>query len=124
MVRMKRFLAGVALCMCVALCFVACGSTEQGTVTGIFQVSGGPAGTPNRPLSGTVTLATTSGHTYRVPVSANGMFTVNVPTGRYKVTGHSPYVHVGTAEMTCFADNLVTVNTGTVAHVVVTCQIS
>jgi hypothetical protein len=124
MITMKRLFVGALLCMSAALCLVACGSTDQGTVTGLFEVSGGPAGTPNRPLPGSVTLVSMVGHTYRIHVSANGKFTASVLADTYKVTGQSPYVHsAGNVEMICYANSEAVVKVHSVVNADVTCQI-
>lgn len=119
---MKTFLAGAALCMSAALCLIACGGTEHGKVTGFLQMIyvDPPYGIKYLPFSGTVILVSTSGFTYYVHVGASGRFAADVPTGTYTVTGPIPDPH-RTGDPTCLADRGVTVKTGAVTHVVVTC---
>jgi hypothetical protein len=70
-------------------------SGETGVISGQLVAVGGPANV-RQPLPGMVQISG-EGHevTYRVPPSADGSFSVEVPTGTYVVTGRSPLYQGG-----------------------------
>jgi hypothetical protein len=80
-------------CLLAALllsgCTAAGGQTPaMGHIAGKLLVEGGtPPGTSERPMSGTVTLATAGHHQIDVQVGSSGTFSVSLPPGRYQVSG-------------------------------------
>ena len=102
----------------------------MGRVTGRFFIEGGPLGPGGqqpgkRPISGTVTF-TGAGHRYfSVHARSSGDFTVQLPPGRYRVSGRSPsIVEVsGGARriLPCSQPLTVTVTAGHAANIAVTC---
>jgi len=91
----------------------------KGTITGILEAVGGPAGTANRPLSGGVT-ATGGGHSYSATVGTDGRYSLSVPAGTYTVVGRSPQYQGGAAD--CHAANPVAVSAGGTASADVGCE--
>lgn len=91
----------------------------NGTITGILEAVGGPAGTANRPLSGSVT-ASGSGHTYSSSVGTAGRYSLRVPAGVYSVVGRSPQYQGGAAG--CQAANPVAVSAGGTVMADVRCE--
>src|ERR1700686_1556937 len=76
-------------------------------VTGQLLITGGPApGTP-RPSDGEVTAKNASGQTFSTSVPSNGRFTLQLPVGRYALTGSSP--EFGNGQYKCIALSSVTV---------------
>ena len=75
-----------------------------GTLTGVLQLGGGPAGAQSKGVAGTITLKPSGGGT---PFTANagpdGKFSVQVPAGSYTVTGRSPMFIINDSEGTCVA---------------------
>ena len=82
-----------ALPLILALLAGCSGGT--GVISGELVAVGGPASV-RQPLPGTVRISG-EGHefTYRVLPSADGSFSVEVPTGTYVVTGRSPLYEGG-----------------------------
>jgi hypothetical protein len=82
-----------ALPLILALLAGCSGGT--GVISGELVAVGGPANV-RKPLPGTVQISG-EGHefTYRVLPSAEGTFSVEVPTGTYVVTGRSPLYQGG-----------------------------
>lgn len=80
------------------------GLTYPGTLTGVLQLSGGPAGAQSTGVAGTITLKPSGGGS---PIVANaasdGKFSVQVPNGSYTVTGRSPMFLINNSEGTCVA---------------------
>jgi hypothetical protein len=70
-------------------------SSGTGVISGELVAVGGPANV-RQPLPGTVRISG-EGHefTHRVLPSADGSFSVEVPTGTYVVTGRSPLYQGG-----------------------------
>jgi hypothetical protein len=66
------------------------------TVTGRLLAVGGPAGTPNRPLRGTVILHGPGGSIVKAPVGRDGKFQIQIAAGRYRIEGKSPDYLSGT----------------------------
>ena len=56
---------------------------------------GGPAGTPNVPLPGTVTFRSQDGSTASVSSDGAGKFTEQLPPGTYAVTAESGLINEG-----------------------------
>ncbi len=90
-----------------------------GTLTGMLQAVGGPAGVIPRALSGQVTLHGSSGHITGITVGADGRFSVPVSVGRYTVSGQSPQYEGGDA--ICHAAKPVTVTKGVTTNVRIDC---
>jgi len=89
-------LAGAALV--AAGCSAGAGITgPTGTVAGTFLRMGGPAGTPNMPLPGTVTFRSQDGATISVSADGTGKFTGQLPPGTYAVTAESSLINEGKA---------------------------
>ena len=88
-VKTSRF----ALPLILALLAGCSGAT--GVISGELVAVGGPVNV-RQPLPGTVQISG-EGHesTYRVLPSADGSFSVEVPTGTYVVTGRSPLYQGG-----------------------------
>jgi hypothetical protein len=61
---------------------------------------GGPAPGAAHPVAGKVTVSGKGVH-LDVEVGQDGAYAINVPAGRYKVTGHSPSAVVNDREMPC-----------------------
>jgi hypothetical protein len=70
-------------------------SGPTGTVTGTYIRMGGPAGTPNVPLPGTITFRGQSGSTINLNADSTGKFTGQLPAGTYTVTAKSSQINDG-----------------------------
>jgi hypothetical protein len=89
-------------------------------IKGHLLISGGPApGTP-RPSDGEVTAKNASGKSFSVSVPSTGEFTLQLPVGRYSLTGSSP--QFGNGQYKCFALRTVTVFKGKTIHEDVFCN--
>jgi hypothetical protein len=107
--------------LCAGLSFAGCSATpEQGTLDGILQAVGGPAGTGPLPLSGSVTFHGSDGNIATIDLSANGRFSAHLPVGRYTVGGRSPQFKGGAGE--CQAPGPVTVTNDVTSRVEIDCQ--
>jgi hypothetical protein len=107
--------------ICAGMSFAGCSSPpDTGTLDGILQAVGGPAGTAPRPLSGSVTFHGSNGNIATIDLSASGRFSAHLPVGRYTVAGRSPQFEGGAAE--CQAPGPVTVTKDVTSHVEVDCQ--
>ncbi len=84
-------LAGVVLA--IAGCSTASGPT--GTVTGTYLRVGGPAGTANVPLPGTISFRAGNGSTISVSSDSTGTFTGQLPPGTYAVAATSSLINDG-----------------------------
>jgi len=92
-----------------------------GRISGRLLAVGGPAGTPNRPLSGTVELRGGDEGWISLQIEPDGAFEKAVPPGRYTVVGHSPLYQSNAAP--CFAaTRVVTVRPHATTKVSVTCE--
>lgn len=80
------------------LAAVGCSSATgpTGTVTGIYLRVGGPGGTPNTPLPGTISFRAGDGSTTSVSSDATGKFTARLPPGTYTVTAKSSLINRST----------------------------
>jgi hypothetical protein len=113
-------MATIAVSVTVATTIAGCRghtSTAHGTVSGIFVMVGGPASTahPNGvrlPLPGRVIATSAAGQRFTVSTGKNGLFTMLLPPGTYRLTGYSPRVHVNGQEMRCIAERAVHVKVG------------
>jgi hypothetical protein len=89
-------------------------------VTGQLLISGGPApGTP-RPSDGEVTARNASGQSFSISVPSTGKFTLQLPAGKYSLTGSSP--QFGNGQYKCFALRKVTAFKGESIHEDVFCS--
>jgi hypothetical protein len=89
-------------------------------VVGTFEGVGGlRPGPPFTYSSGTVTLSGSTG-TFKVRISTNGSFTIQLPPGTYQVRGRTPSFDSG--KTPCWGPD-VTVHSGATAHTKVTCQL-
>jgi hypothetical protein len=99
-------------------------ATPTGTVTGSFEMVGGPVTlsgtTPSHPLSGTVT-ATSGGVTRHASAGTDGAFTLVVPVGTYTLSGTSPQMDSG--QSSCTAASPVTVVEGGTTHADIICAV-
>jgi hypothetical protein len=79
------------------LAAAGCSSTTgpTGTVTGTYIRSGGPSGTPNVPLPGTISFRRSSGSTISVNSDSTGRFSGQLPPGTYTVTATSSLIGDG-----------------------------
>jgi len=88
-------------------------------VLGQLLISGGPApGTP-RPSDGEVTARSASGQLFSLSVPSSGRFTLQLPAGKYSLTGSSP--QFGNGHYKCIALRTVTVSKGKTSHENVYC---
>jgi hypothetical protein len=93
---------------------------HDSAVTGQLLISGGPApGTP-RPSDGEVTARNASGQSFSVSVPSTGKFTLQLPAGKYALTGSSP--QFGNGQYKCSAPGRLTVFKGKSTHENVYCQ--
>ena len=89
-------------------------------VTGQLLISGGPApGTP-RPSLGEVTARSANGQSFSISVPSSGKFTLQLPAGKYKLTGSSP--QFGNGQYKCAALASMTVLKGKSIHDDVYCS--
>ena len=92
------------------------------TVPGRFVRVGGPAPGSPFPLPGTITARAATGQTFTATPGRDGRFTLPLPPGSYRVTGHSPLMQSG--HMTCAAAAQLRVSRGQPARpVTVICPI-
>ncbi len=106
--------------LCAGVSFAGCSSPpEEGTLDGILQAVGGPAGTGPQPLSGSVTFHGSNGNIATIDLSANGRFSAHLPVGRYTVAGRSPHFKGGADE--CQAQGPVTVTNDVTSRVEIDC---
>jgi hypothetical protein len=98
-------------------------SGGSGTVTGIFETSGGPPGYQPHRLPGNVVFRDEKGDHVSVRVGESGDVVVHLPAGTYTAVGHSPMIHSGSGEMACDALHPVVVWAGHTQRVTVACQL-
>jgi hypothetical protein len=98
-------------------------STSTGMVTGIFEIVGGPATNRVNRLEGTVDLTSSVGKQTTLEARKDGSISAQLAPGIYTATGHSPRVHSGSRETTCFGLAQVVVRAGKSTHVIVACQV-
>ncbi len=92
---------------------------RHGRVAGRFLAVGGPYGTAETPLSGTIT-ATSMGGGNTTVVATGGVFEVELPAGTYTFTGVSPQYQA--SDSTCPAAGPVYVDFDVTATVEVVCE--
>jgi hypothetical protein len=113
-------LTGAALV--AAGCSSGASSTgPMGTVTGIYIRVGGPGGTPNLPLSGTISFRSQGGQTTNLNAGSTGKFTGQLPAGTYAVTAASGMVDNGTS--TCSRPMTARVPAGKTVTLTIICDI-
>jgi hypothetical protein len=111
----------VLAALCAAVSLAGCSSPpDQGTLDGILQAVGGPAGTGPLPLRGSVTFHGSDGNIATIDVSTHGRFSAHLPVGRYTVAGRSPQFEGGVGE--CQAPGPVTVTYDVTSRVEIDCQ--
>jgi hypothetical protein len=94
------------------LILAGCGQSEpHQTVTGLLIRVGGPLG-PSRqqnrlPLPGTVVAQNVAGGQFTATTGNNGRFQLSLPTGSYRLTGHSSQVMVDGQQELCSAGDTV-----------------
>jgi hypothetical protein len=88
-----RTVVFVGIGIAAAGCSSSTGPT--GTVTGTYIRSGGPSGTPNMPLLGTISFRSGSGSVITVNSDSTGRFTGQMPPGTYSVTATSSLINDG-----------------------------
>jgi hypothetical protein len=110
-------LAGAVLA--AAGCSSASGPT--GTVTGTYIRVGGPAGTPNVPLPGTISFRAGNGSAISVSSDSTGTFTGHLPPGTYAVTATSSLINDG--KSTCSRPLTTRVQAGKTVTLAIICDI-
>jgi hypothetical protein len=102
----------------------------QGRIDGKFERVGGPIQpgtlkTPVVPLSGTMRFARPSHDPVSVRVGKNGVFSVLLAPGVYRVSGRTPDIasEPGNVPATCSLPRSVRINAGATRHVTVVCAV-
>lgn len=72
-------------------------------VPGVLVMVGGPAPGVRLPLPGRIVATNTAGRRFAGTVGRSGRFTMWLPPGTYRLTGHSPRAQAGGQEMRCAA---------------------
>jgi hypothetical protein len=105
------------------LAAAGCSSTTgpTGTVTGTYIRVGGPAGTANVPLPGTITFLAGSGPVISVSSDSTGTFTGHLPPGTYAVTATSSLINGG--KYTCSRPLTTRVQAGKTVTLTIICDI-
>jgi hypothetical protein len=96
-------------------------AAPAGTVTGTYIRVGGPAGTPNVPLPGTVSFVTKSGTTVTLTADSHGKFTGPLPVGTYSVSATSSQVNRGASA--CSDSPTARVRAGKTVKILIVCNI-
>src|SRR5579859_5174335 len=119
-----RWRAGVltGAVLVAAGCSAGAGTTgATGTVTGTYIRAGGPSGTPNVPLPGTISFRSQSGSTVSFSSDGSGKFTGQLPPGSYTVTAESSLINDGTAP--CSSPLTTRVQAGKTVTITLVCAI-
>lgn len=96
---------------------------EAGEIRGTFIAVGGPAGAPNVPQIGMVTLTEmTTKKTYTVRSGADGRFTISVPPGTYTAVGLTPEFQVSNREAPCGSVGAASVTAGRTVPLTIVCE--
>ena len=105
------------------LAAAGCSSTSgpTGTVTGTYIRVGGPSGTANLPLAGTISFRSGSGATINVNSDSTGRFTGRLPSGSYTVTATSSLIN--DAASTCSRPATARVQAGKTVTLTLFCDI-
>ena len=93
----------------------------SGTVTGTYIRVGGPAGTANVPLPGTISFRAGNGSVITVSSSSTGTFTGQLPPGTYGVTATSSLINDG--KSTCSRPLTTRVQAGKTVSLTIICDI-
>lgn len=119
---MRWRLAGV---LAVAALAVAGCSTlptgPTGTVTGTYIRVGGPPGTPNVPLPGTISFRANDGSTVSFNSGSDGQFSGRLPAGTYTVSAESSQINDG--KSACSRPLTTHVPTGKTVTITLICDI-
>jgi hypothetical protein len=91
---------------------------EAATLSGRLVMVGGPHGAEDTPMSGRIDATSSSGDHYSAVAADDGTFSLEVPAGRYLVTGRGPAYQGGRE---CAAADPVDVEDGQVTDVQVVC---
>jgi hypothetical protein len=110
-------LAGAVLA--IAGCSTASGPT--GTVTGTYIRVGGPSGTANVPLPGTISFLGGNGSAISVRSDSTGRFTGQLPPGTYAVSASSSLINDG--KSTCSRSLTTRVQAGKTVSLTIICDI-
>jgi hypothetical protein len=123
--RRAGLLAGAALAAAAVVAAAGCSAAPAeptGTVVGTYIRVGGPAGTPNVPLPGTISFRNGDGSTISLSSDNAGTFTGQLPTGTYAVTAESSQIDGGNAP--CSIPLTTRVQTGKTVTISLVCSIS
>ena len=118
-----RWQAGILVAGAV-LAAAACSATPgpTGTVTGTYIRVGGPGGTPNVPLPGTISFRAGDGSTISLSSGSTGTFTGQLPPGTYAVTAESSLINDG--KSACSRPLTARVQAGQTVTLTIICDIS
>jgi hypothetical protein len=112
---MRRIPGAIVLSLAGVLVLTGCTGPDRaapGTVTGALVRVGGPAPGAAVPLPGEIVAVGPDGARFAVTAGKTGRYSLSLPPGVYRLTGHSPLVHAGSAEMQCAAQEPVRVIAG------------
>jgi hypothetical protein len=90
-------------------------------VTGTYIRVGGPSGTANVPLPGTITFRGSGGSVITVSSGSTGTFTGQLPPGTYAVTATSSLINDG--KSTCSRPLTTRVQAGKTVSLTIICDI-
>src|ERR1700722_372290 len=115
--------AGVLACAALVAAGCSSGATgPTGTVVGTYIRVGGPSGTSNVPLPGTISFQSRSGSTISLNSDSTGKFTGQLPTGTNSATEESSLINSG--QSTCSTPLTTRVETGKTVTITLICDIS
>lgn len=128
--RLSMRIRCLALCAVLVMALTGCGRATQGgskaqtgEIHGSFIAVGGPAGAPNAPQIGVVTLMEmTTKETFRVRSGADGRFTIALPPGTYTAVGLTPEFQVNNREAQCDSVGAASVIVGRTVPLTVVCE--
>lgn len=126
----------VVLLLCAASMIAACSgsstlatgaaashaTTMSGTLSGRLVTVGGPVPGAPSPVAGSVTV-TGAGVHRDVKVGPGGAYSVSLPSGRYAVVGHNPFVTSDSVAMPCPGPREAHVTPGSVVVLDAICSI-
>ena len=114
-----RTVVFVGMVLAAAACSHSSG--PPGTVTGTYIRVGGPPGTANMPLPGTVSFQDPSGSVITVNSDSTGRFTGQLSPGTYTVTATSSLINDG--KSTCSRPLTTRVEAGRTVALTLICDI-
>ena len=118
-----RWQAGVLACAALVAAGCSAGATgPTGTVTGTYLRVGGPPGTPDMPLPGTISFRAQGSSTISFTSDGTGKFTGQLPPGTYAVTAESSLINEGKAS--CSRPLTTQVQAGMTVTVTLVCDIA